>query len=150
YEDVATKFFEHFVAISDAMNSLGGTGLWDDQDGFYYDQLTVDGVRLPLRVRSAVGIIPLFAVSTLSEAVYSKLPGFTRRLRWFLNNRQDLARYVTFMASPDHPDDTLRLLAIPSRDRLVRVLRYVLDEAEFLSPHGVRSLSRVHRDHPYV
>jgi hypothetical protein len=149
YEDMASKFFEHFVAICDAINSLGGTGLWDEADGFYYDQLTIGGTRIPLRVRSAVGIIPLFAVSTLSEAVYSKLPGFSKRLRWFLENRQDLAHYVTFMASPDHPGEATRLLAIPSRDRLVRVLRYVLDEAEFLSPHGVRSLSRVHLAHPY-
>ncbi len=149
YEDMASKFFEHFVAISDAINSLGGTGLWDEEDGFYYDQLTLGGTRIPLRVRSAVGIIPLFAVSTLSQTVYNRLPGFSKRLRWFLDNRQDLAKYVTFMESPQHPDDTMRLLAIPSRERLVRVLRYVLDEAEFLSPYGVRSLSRAHLDHPY-
>jgi Glycosyl hydrolase family 63 C-terminal domain len=149
YEDMASKFFEHFVAISDAINSLGGTGLWDEQDGFYYDQLTWGGVRVPLRVRSAVGIIPLFAVSTLSETVYRKLPGFSKRLRWFLENRPELAQYLTFMESPKHPDDTLRLLAIPSRERLVRVLRYVLDEEEFLSPYGVRSLSRVHLGKPY-
>jgi hypothetical protein len=150
YEDMASKFFEHFVAISDAMNTLGGSGLWDEGDGFYYDQLTMGGVRIPLRVRSAVGIIPLFAVSTLSETVYRKLPGFSKRLRWFLDNRQDLARHLTFMESPKHPDDTMRLLAIPSRERLVRVLGYVLDEKEFLSPHGVRSLSRVHLGRPYV
>ena len=149
YEDMASKFFEHFVAISDAINSLGGTGLWDEADGFYYDQLTLGGVRIPLRVRSAVGIIPLFAVSSLSQTVYRKLPGFSKRLRWFLENRQDLAKYVSFMESPRHPDDTMRLLAIPSRERLVRVLRYVLDEAEFLSPYGVRSLSRVHLGQPY-
>jgi hypothetical protein len=150
YEDMASKFFEHFVAICDAINSLGGTGLWDEEDGFYYDQLTLGGARIPLRVRSAVGIIPLFAVSTLSETLFGKLPGFAKRLRWFLENRQDLAQYVTFMASPKHPDDTMRLLAIPSRERLVRVLRYVLDEEEFLSPHGVRSLSRVHQRQPFV
>jgi len=150
YEDLASKFFEHFIAICDAINSLGGTGLWDENDGFYYDQLTLGGVRIPLRVRSMVGIIPLFAVSTLSETVYRKLPGFSKRLRWFLDNRRDLAQYVTFMESPKHPDDTLRLLAIPSRERLVRVLRYVLDEEEFLSPYGVRSLSRVHHGRPYV
>ncbi len=149
YEDLASKFFEHFVAICDAINSLGGTGLWDEQDGFYYDQLTVGGTRLPLRVRSAVGIIPLFAVTTLSETDYKRLPGFKKRLDWFLRNRQDLASYVAFMASPDHPDSAVRLLAIPSRERLVRVLRYVLDEAEFLSPHGIRSLSKVHLAHPY-
>src|ERR1700674_480551 len=149
-EDMASKFFEHFVAICDAINSLGGSGLWDEADGFYYDQLTIGGMRTPLRVRSMVGVIPLFAVSTLSETVYRKLPGFSKRLRWFLENRQDLAQYVTFMESPKHPDDTMRLLAIPSRERLVRVLRYVLDEAEFLSPYGVRSVSRVHLGKPYV
>ncbi len=150
YEDMASKFFEHFVAICDAINSLGGTGLWDETDGFYYDQLTIGGARIPLRVRSMVGIIPLFAVSTLSETVYRKLPGFRKRLRWFLENRKDLAKYVTFMESPKHPDDTMRLLAIPTRERLAEVLRYVLDEDEFLSPFGVRSLSRVHRGKPYV
>jgi Glycosyl hydrolase family 63 C-terminal domain len=150
YEDVASKFFEHFVAISDAMNSLGGTGLWDEADGFYYDQLALGEARLPLRVRSMVGVIPAFAVSTLSAASYRSLPGFSKRLRWFLENRQDLARHITFVEGPHHQDDTLRLLAIPSRERLVRLLRYVLDEAEFLSPYGIRSLSRVHREHPYA
>src|SRR5258708_35455777 len=142
YEDLASKFFEHFVAICDSINSLGGTGLWDEADGFYYDQLTLDGTRIPLRVRSWVGIIPLFAVSTLSEPIFRKLPGFAKRLRWFLENRQDLARYITFMASPKHPDDTMRLLAIPSRERLGRVLRSVLDQAGFLSPYGGAALSR--------
>jgi hypothetical protein len=149
YEDLASKFFEHFIAITDAINSLGGTGLWDEVDGFYYDQLAIDGARVPLRVRSIVGIIPLFAVSTLKQPILRRLPGFTKRLKWFLDNRGDLARYITFYASPSHPDDTLRLLAIPSRERLVRVLRYVLDEAEFLSPYGVRSLSRVHEAAPF-
>jgi hypothetical protein len=149
YEDLASKFFEHFVAICDAINSLGGSGLWDEEDGFYYDQLTLDGRRIPLRVRSAVGIIPLFAVSTLSEAVYCKLGGFTKRLRWFLDNRKDLAEDVTFMDSAKRPGDTIRLLAIPSQERLKRVLRYVLDEEEFLSPYGVRSLSRAHLGKPY-
>ena len=118
YEDLASKFFEHFVAICDSINSLGGTGLWDEADGFYYYQLTLDGVRIPLRVRSLVGIIPLFAVSTLSETLFRRLPGFGKRLRWFLENRQDLARYISFVESPKHPDDTMRLLAIPSRERL--------------------------------
>jgi hypothetical protein len=150
YEDVASKFFEHFVAISDAINSLGGSGLWNDEDGFYCDQIVLDGRRLPLRVRSMVGIIPLFAVSALTEdVVFRRLPGFAKRMRWFLRNRQDLARNISFMESPQLPGDTIYLLAIPSRERLVRMLRYVLDENEFLSPYGVRSLSRVHRDHPF-
>ncbi|HEX4960055.1 MAG TPA: glucosidase [Thermoanaerobaculia bacterium] len=150
YEDVASKFFEHFVAISDAMNRVGGQGLWDEEDGFYYDQMLIGGQRVPLRVRSAVGVIPLFAVSALAEdVVFRRLPGFAKRMRWFLRNRQDLAKGISFVDSPKRPGDNVYLLAIPSRERLVRVLRYVLDENELLSPHGIRSLSRVHRDHPF-
>jgi hypothetical protein len=151
YEDLASKFFEHFVAITDAINSLGGSGLWDEDDGFYYDQLAVDGASFPLRIRSAVGIIPLFAVTTLSESLLKRLPDFSKRMRWFVDNRKDLARHITFLDKTAHSDaDAERLLAIPSRDRLIRVLRYVLDENEFLSPYGVRSVSRVHAEHPYV
>jgi hypothetical protein len=150
YEDVASKFFEHFVAISDAINGLGGTGLWNEEEGFYCDQMLVDGRRIPLRVRSMVGIIPLFAASSLDEdVVFRRLPGFAKRMRWFLRNRQDLARSISFMDSPRRPGDTIYLLAIPSRERLERVLRHVLDESEFLSPYGVRSLSRIHREHPF-
>ena len=149
YEDVASKFFEHFVAIADAMNTLGGTGLWDEQDGFYYDQLHSQGAPIPLRVRSMVGLIPLIAVEVLEDEVLERLPGFQKRMRWFLEHRQDLARHISYL-------DTLkearghRLLAIPSRERLLRVLRYLLDEQEFLSPYGIRSLSRAHQAHPYV
>ncbi len=150
YEDVASKFFEHFIAISDAINTLGGSGLWDEEDGFYCDQMALNGQRLPLRIRSMVGIIPLFAVSAINEeVVFRRLPGFAKRMRWFLRNRQDLASQISFMESPRRPDDTIYLLAIPSRERLVRVLRYALDETEFLSPHGVRSLSRHHLEHPF-
>jgi hypothetical protein len=150
YEDVASKFFEHFVAISDAMNTLGGTGLWNEEDGFYCDQMLLGGRRVSLPIHSMVGIIPLFAASSLNEEViFRRLPGFAKRMRWFLRNRQDLARNISFMESPKRPDDTVYLLAIPSRERLVRVLRTVLDEAEFLSPFGVRSLSRLHREHPF-
>ncbi len=148
-EDMASKFFEHFVAITDAMNSLGGTGLWDEQDGFYYDQIHADGARLPLRVRSMVGLIPLFAVEVLEEDVIRRLPGFSKRMQWFLDHRPDLARHIAYMATGRADGHLHRLLAIPSRERLERVLRYVLDENEFLSPYGVRSLSRVHERHPY-
>ena len=147
YEDIASKFFEHFVAIADAMNTLGGTGLWHEEDGFYYDQLLLDGHAVPLRLRSAVGIIPLFAGELIDEARLARLPGFAKRTKWFLENRKDLAGQISYL------EDRGRgryLLAIPSRERLQRVLRYVLDEAEFLSPHGVRSLSRAYRDHPFV
>jgi hypothetical protein len=150
YEDVASKFFEHFIAIADAMNTLGGTGLWAEDDGFYYDQLHIDGRIVPLRVRSLVGIIPLIAVEVLDDTKLNRLHGFRKRMDWFLMNRPDLARHISCMPSRRVSSGTNRLLAIPSRDRLARLLRYVLDETEFLASHGVRSVSRVHHDHPYV
>lgn len=149
YEDVASKFFEHFVEIVDAMNTLGGFGLWNEEDGFYYDQLYVDGVAKPLRVRSLVGIIPLLAVEVLEQEAIKSLPGFRKRMRWFLENRRDLARHVSYMERTKCDGGEIRLLAIPSRDRLLRVLRYVLDEREFLSLYGIRSLSRVY-ENPFV
>jgi hypothetical protein len=150
YEDMASKFFEHFVAIADSINFLGGTGLWDEQDGFYYDQLHVDGRTVPLRVRSMVGMIPLIAVEVLEEEIISRLPGFKKRMQWFLDHRQDLARHISYLELKGKNSHSHRLLAIPSRERLLRVLRYLLDENEFLSPHGIRSLSRVHQYHPYL
>ena len=153
YEDVASKFFEHFVAITDAMNSLGGTGLWDERDGFYYDVLHSDGAQMPLRVRSLVGIVPLFACEIIEDHHIAKLPGFKKRMDWFLRNRPDLGRHIAYMAgSTEHGGDehAHRLLAIPSRERLIRVLQCLLDEEEFLSPFGIRSVSRVHKDHPFV
>jgi hypothetical protein len=149
YEDLASKFFEHFVAITDAMNSLGGTGLWDEEDGFYYDQILLDGRAHPLRVRSMVGLVPLFAVEILDAGELERLPGFLKRLRWFLRNRADLARHISYVECAED-DQGRRLLAIPSRERLVRVLRYLFDEAEFLSPYGVRALSRVHLERPFT
>ena len=150
YEDTASKFFEHFVAISDAINNLGGSGLWDELDGFYYDQLHADGREIPLRVRSLVGLTPLFAAEILEDEVVDKLPGFRKRMRWFLENRKDLARQITYCDAGKGTGTGLSLLALPSRERLTRMLRYMLDEAEFLAPGGIRSLSQFHRDHPYV
>ncbi len=151
YEDLASKFFEHFVSIVDAMNTLGGTGLWDETDGYYYDRLNIAGREsVPLRTRSMVGALPLIAVEILEDRVIDKLPGFKKRLDWFLNNRKDLSRHISYMEHTGGSGDGHRLLAVPSRERLERVLGYLLDEAEFLSPHGLRSLSRVHRDAPYV
>jgi hypothetical protein len=148
YEDIASKFFEHFVAIAEAMNTLGGTGLWHEEDGFYYDQLLLNDRVAPLRLRSVVGIIPLFAVELIDEERMKRLPGFAKRTQWFLKNRPDLARQISYL---DQQGGCGRyLLAIPSRERLERMLRYVFDEAEFLSPHGIRSLSRVYLDHPFV
>ena len=149
-EDSASKFFEHFVAIADAMNTLGGHGLWDEQDGFYYDQLHAQQRQIPLRVRSLVGLIPLCAVEVLDQDQLDRVPGFTKRMHWFLENRADLRRHISYAESGPHYRHGARLLAIPSRERLERVLRYMLDENEFLSPYGVRSLSRVHLEHPYV
>jgi hypothetical protein len=150
YEDLASKFFEHFIAIADAINNLGGSGLWCEDDGFYYDQLHVGGGHKALRIRSLVGIMPLIAAEVLDDAKFEKLKGFRKRMNWFLTNRPDLARHIACMEPRMGQDDGLqRLLAIPTRERLQRVLRYVLDESEFLSPHGIRSVSRVHRDRPY-
>ena len=151
YEDMASKFFEHYVAIAEAMNSLDGKGLWDETDGFYYDHLHVDGQSIPLKIRSIVGIIPLFTVDVLFDRVIDKLPEFRRRLDWFLQYRPDLAQYMTYLEHDSPEDDRggMRLLAIPTRRRLERMLRYLLDEDEFLSPFGIRSLSKYHLEHPF-
>lgn len=146
YEDLASKFFEHFVAICDAMNFLGGSGLWDEADGFYYDHLRVDGSQVPLRTRSMVGLLPLIAVEALEDQQLARFPAFKKRLQWFLNNRRDLARHVSFLETSAHGDH--RLLAVTSEEKLVKVLRYLLDESEFLSPFGIRSVSKVHEKHP--
>lgn len=148
YEDVASKFFEHFVAICDAMNTLGGSGLWDDEDGFYYDRLAAGGDSAALKVRSMVGVIPLLAVEVLEQTTIDRCPGFKKRMQWFLEHRADLASMHSYLERS--PRGERRLLAIPSKERLARVLRYALDESEFLSPFGLRSLSRVHGEKPFV
>ena len=156
YEDIASKFFEHFVAIADAINCMGGNGLWDEQDGFYYDVLQANGTTMPLRVRSMVGLIPLFAAEVLEQQQIDRLPGFRKRMDWFITHRPELTRVISYCEAErhDHTGELQRyehrLLAIPTCDRLLRVLRYLLDENEFLSPYGIRALSRVHRDRPYV
>lgn len=150
YEDLASKFFEHFVAIADAMNTLGGSGLWDETDGFYYDWLHIDGTSRPARVRSMVGLLPLIAVEVLEEDALEKLPGFRKRMNWFLEHKRELAKQITYMEPDERNKLGRRLLAIPSRARLERLLRYLLDENEFLSPYGIRSLSRYHLEHPVV
>jgi hypothetical protein len=150
YEDVASKFFEHFVAIADAINTVGGNGLWDERDGFYYDQLDLDGTRFPLRVRSLVGAVPLFAAEVLERSALDKLPGFRNRLDWFLRNRQDLSECISYEEMRGKKAQGHFLMAIPTRQRLERVLRTLLDEEEFLSPWGIRSLSKFHERHPYV
>jgi Glycosyl hydrolase family 63 C-terminal domain len=148
YEDVASKFFEHFVAIADAMNRFGGAGLWNEEDGFYYDQIAINGQHIPLKIRSMVGIVPLFAVEALEQEDIGRMPGFNKRMNWFLRNRPDLASQVSYMESGE--GGQRRLLAIPARNRLERMLRYILDENEFLSPYGIRSISRIHEKQPFV
>ncbi|XP_077968384.1 uncharacterized protein LOC144422258 [Styela clava] len=147
YEDMASKFFEHFIMIVDAMNAAGnGKGLWDEQDGFYYDVLRFCDKAEPLRVRSMVGLIPLYACLVLDQENTEALPEFKKRTCWFLENRKDLKSLSSFMSEGGNRI----LLAIPTRKQLESLLEYMLDEKEFLSPYGIRSLSLVHKDHPFV
>jgi hypothetical protein len=142
YEDVATKFFEHFARIATAAKNQG---LWDDADGFFYDQLRMpDGSRLTVRVRSLVGLIALCAVSHVDSQHLAALPGFAERLRWFTTNK---AEYTSTVVETD-VDDTLFAIVEPSQLR--RLLERMLDESEFLSPFGIRSVSAFHRDHPFT
>ncbi len=146
YEDVATKFWEHFVYIADAMNNFGqeGISLWSEDNGFYYDVLHLHDERnMPLKVRSMVGLIPLFAVTTIDSETLNALPDFKQRFEWFIKNRPNLTANV-------EKNGARQLLSIAYRERLERVLKVMLDENEFLSPYGIRALSRFHKDNPYV
>ena len=150
YEDIASKFYEHFLYIAKAMNLLGGDmdGLWNEGDGFYYDVLHLpDGKHLPMKVRSMVGLIPLFAIQTLEPEVLESLEGFKGRLEWFIENRPDLKENVACMKTMGMNER--RLLSIVDKDKLKSILRKMLDENEFLSPYGIRAISRFHRDNPY-
>lgn len=151
YENVASKFLEHFVHIAHAMNNRGDKGieLWDDQDGFYYDVLHLpNGEHHYLKVRSLVGLIPLLAVQTLEEDIIHRLPGFKRRMQWFIDSHPDLQEHIETSTTPGK--GMRRLLSLVNRGQLERVLRYFLDESEFLSPYGIRAISRFHKNHPYV
>ena len=150
YEDVASKFFEHFVNIAHAMNDIGeeSKSLWDPEDGFYYDLLHLpDGKEYSLRIRSMVGLIPLFAVETLEPEIVNRLPGFKRRMQWFIDNHGDAPEHIEM--SERSSRGVRYLLSLVNRNQLRRVLSRMLDESEFLSPHGIRALSRYHLDHPY-
>jgi hypothetical protein len=151
YEDIASKFYEHFLYIANAMNLLGGEdeGLWDEEDGFYYDVLHLpDGRHLPMKLRSMVGLIPLFAVETLEPKTLEQLPGFKSRLEWFIENRPDLKQNVACMRTPGVGER--RFLSIVNGDRLRRILSRMLDETRFLSPYGIRSISKSHEKNPYT
>ena len=151
YESVASKFLEHFVHIAHAMNDRGGEGieLWDKEDGFYYDVLHLpNGERHYLKVRSLVGLIPLLAVETLEQDIVDKLPGFKRRMQWFVDNHPDVVNHIEVAGVAGK--GTRRLLSLVNREQLGSVARYLLDESEFFSPHGIRAISRFHKDTPYV
>jgi hypothetical protein len=151
YEDIASKFFEHFVNICDAINSLGGNGLWDTQDNFYYDQLIIDNkTPTPLRIRSLVGLLPLSAVTVIKQKTIDALPGFRKRMDWFLVNKPELLRYVSVNRDPNRKSSGRILLAIPSQERLRKSLAYMLDPKEFLSNFGIRSLSKAHLEKPFI
>jgi len=150
YENIATKFFEHFLGIAAAMNNLGGKGigLWNEDDEFYYDVLHTPGGRyLPLRVRSMVGLLPLFAVETIQPQLIDALPGFKSRLEWYLTHRPDLASLVSRWQEPGIGER--RLVALTRGHRMKCLLRRMLDPNEFLSDYGIRSVSKYHKDHPY-
>ncbi len=159
YEDMATKFFEHFLYIADAMNHVGNdkTQLWDEEDGFFYDVLQLpSGERIRLKVRSMVGLIPLFAVMTLEPELLEKLPNFAARLEWFIANRTKLKRNVACMETTGM--EARRMLGllyvtldhVEREDKLRQVLSKLLDETEFLSDYGIRALSKYHAEHPYI
>jgi hypothetical protein len=133
YDDLASKFLEHVVAIAEAINGGDSAGLWDEQDGFYYDRLHLGDAQVPLRLRSMVGIVPLFACEVIEDALLARLPGFRRRLEWFLANRPGDGAGLAHASAADEDGHPHRMLAIVSGERLVRVLRRVLDESELLA-----------------
>ncbi len=148
YEDIATKFLEHFLQIADAMNNACGIDLWNEEDEFYYDVLNLpDNTLVPLRLRSMVGLIPLFAVETLDPELLEEVPGFKGRLEWYLNYRPDLARLVSRWQEPGR--GARRLLSLLRGHRMKCLLKRMLDETEFLSDYGIRAVSRHHKDQPY-
>src|ERR1700757_3750915 len=142
YEDVAVKFFEHFALIAIAM-----IGLWDEQDGFFYDRLRKpDGTTFTIRARSMVGLLPVFAAVSLSASLWEHLPRFRAHARWFVDHNPGIGSFLRYIPTQDRPG----LISMVDETRLPRVLARMLDEAEFLSPYGLRSLSRYHRDHPLI
>ena len=151
YQDVASKFFEHFLYIARAMSDIAGQGigLWDEQDNFYYSVLSLpNGQNAPIRIRSVVGLIPLFAVEVIEQELLDLMPHFKSRLNWFLEKRPDLAALVSRWHEPG--SKSRRLLSLARAFRMKKILQYMLDENEFLSPHGIRAMSRYYLEHPFI
>jgi hypothetical protein len=148
YEDIASKFFEHFLYIADAINHNEGTGLWDEEDGFYFDRLRApNGDRIALRVKSLVGLVALFACDTIESDLINEHKGFKSRMQWFIDNRKDLTAGLASMTAGGVAGR--RLLSVVNKARMQRILQKLFDESEFLSEYGIRSVSRYHKDHPY-
>ncbi len=151
YEDIATKFFEHFLYIAAAMNNVGGIGteLWDAEDGFFYDVLHLpNGEQIRLKVRSMVGLIPLFAIEVIEPEMINALPGFKQRLEWFIKNRPDLTENIACLQTPGMEERRLLSIVIP--EKLSRLLTFMLSPNEFLSDYGIRALSKYHEENPYI
>jgi hypothetical protein len=149
YEDIASKFFEHFMAIADSINHFGQSGLWDEETGFYYDEIRYeDGSVSKIRARSLVGLLPLIAVLPMQRKTVDALPGFRKRMNWYVEYRKDITNAINCQFGGSEGSETM-LLAIPTEDRLRRVLKYLFDEQEFLSPYGIRSLSKIHDSNPF-
>lgn len=150
YEDMGTKFIAHFTRIVSAMNNLGGGGLWDEQDGFYYDMLDLEDRHVPLKIRSIEGFIPLLATCYTTGEQRRKSPGFTSRLLWYVKNRPQISSHLLEINGDVSDPNLDHLLTVTPRNRLERILRYLFDEEEFLSPYGIRSVSKYHEKHPYT
>ena len=150
YEDMGTKFITHFTRMAEAINEFGGTGLWNEDDGFYYDMLVLSDRSIPMKIRSIEGFIPMLATSYVSGAQRKMSPGFTSRVDWYVKNRPELAAHLLEINGDLFNPDLDHLMTVTPRDRLERVLRYMFDEEEFLSPYGIRSVSKYHEKHPYT
>ncbi len=151
YEDIASKFLEHYIEICDAINTLGGSGLWDQEDQFYYDQLEIDGSPpIPMKIRSLVGLLPIMATTVLNQSQIDQLPQFKKRMEWFLANRSDIMQYVKTRHIEGEKNPDRWLISIPNEEKLRATLSRMLDRNEFLSDFGIRSLSKAHRKDPFT
>ena len=149
FQDLASKFWEHYIYIANALNSKNGPSLWDEKDGFFYDTLiSARGLCMPVRARTMVGFVPLFGASTVPADTFARYPAFQRRRQWFIEHRPQLLESVEPMVVPGANNRVI--MGMVRKDQLRRMLSYMLDENEFLSPYGIRSVSRFHKDHPLV